>query len=289
MQNSGNLLLLWTFKNHKLSFFKFSTHSKLAKNAAAFISRFLELFDLLHIFIWYKNYILKVTALKTYKAIFPTWTLMICDAYDLQSLSVLQISATILLAGKNILSLSRNETDIAQNALQQERGNFPFANWNGICWGLPLQLVQLIKIHFLPHLESFMWERKFEKKFFKKSLIQSPNGVQPICKLPFPNGSYRNGVCRALWALMAKSSEFTIRGWPSVELWVTLQYEVTELQKLLPKYHCRFFEHFQPFQYYVSTVKGERERAFYASIDGIGLEVRSHPKTTLTRWGTVAK
>ena len=22
----------------------------------------------------------------------------------------------------------------------------------------------------------------------------------PICKLPFLNGSYRNGVCRALWA-----------------------------------------------------------------------------------------
>ena len=88
---------------------------------------------------------------------------------------------------------------IAQNALQREWGNFPFANWNGICWGLPLQLVQLIKIHFLPHLESFMLERKFEKKFLKKSPIQHPNGVLPICKLPFPNGSYRNGVCRALW------------------------------------------------------------------------------------------
>ena len=90
--------------------------------------------------------------------------------------------------------------DTAQNALQREWGNFPFANWNGICWGLPLQLVQLMKIHFLPHLESFMWERKFEKKFFKKSPIQPPNGVLLIFKLPFPNGSYRNGVCRALWA-----------------------------------------------------------------------------------------
>ena len=90
--------------------------------------------------------------------------------------------------------------DYAQNALQREWGNFPFANWNGICWGLPLQLVQLIKIHFLPHLESFMWERKFEKKFFKKSHIQNPNGVLLIFKLPFPNGSYHNGVCRALWA-----------------------------------------------------------------------------------------
>ena len=88
----------------------------------------------------------------------------------------------------------------AQNALQREWGNFPFANWNGICWGLLLQLVQLIKIHFLPHLESFMWEQKFEKNFFKKSPIQTPNGVFFIFKLPFPNGSYRNRVCRALWA-----------------------------------------------------------------------------------------
>ena len=50
----------------------------------------------------------------------------------------------------------------AQNALQQKWGNFPFANWNGICWGLPLQLAQLIKIHFLPHLKSFMWEQKLK-------------------------------------------------------------------------------------------------------------------------------
>ena len=89
---------------------------------------------------------------------------------------------------------------MVQNALQQEWGNFPFANWNGICWGLLLQLVQLIKIHFLPHLESFMRERKFEKIFFKKSHLQTPNVVLLIFKLPFPNGSYRNGVCRALWA-----------------------------------------------------------------------------------------
>jgi len=92
-------------------------------------------------------------------------------------------------------------SDYAQNALQREWGNFPFANWNGICWGLPLQLVQLIKIHFLPHLESFMWERKFEKNFFKKNPIQPPNGALLIFKLPFPNGSYCNEVCRALWAM----------------------------------------------------------------------------------------
>ena len=70
-------------------------------------------------------------------------------------------------------TLIKKLLNIAQNALQQEWGNFPFANWNGICWGLPLQFVQLMKIHFLPHLESFMWEWKFEKKFFKKSHIQT--------------------------------------------------------------------------------------------------------------------
>ena len=105
--------------------------------------------------------------------------------------------------GGNIIS-KRILFDLAQNALQWEWGNFPFANWNGICWGLPLQLVQLVKIHFLPHLESFVWERKFEKKFFLKDYIQTPNGVLLIFKLQFPNGSYRNGVCRALWALSKK-------------------------------------------------------------------------------------
>ena len=58
-----------------------------------------------------------------------------------------------------------------------------------------------MKINFLSHLESFMWKRKFEKNFFKKNPVKTPNAVLPICKLPFPNGSYCNGVCRALWAM----------------------------------------------------------------------------------------
>ena len=65
---------------------------------------------------------------------------------------------------------------------------------------------QFKKIHFLPHLESFMCKRKFENKFFKKDPIQPPNGELPICRLPFPNGSYRNGVYRALWAESGKYS-----------------------------------------------------------------------------------
>ena len=50
-------------------------------------------------------------------------------------------------------------------------------------------------------MESFKWERKFEGNFFKKDTIQPLNGVLSISKLPFPNRSYWNGVCRELWAL----------------------------------------------------------------------------------------
>ena len=40
-----------------------------------------------------------------------------------------------------------------------------------------------------------------KRNFSKKNHVQTPNGVLLIFKLPYPNGSYRNGVCRALWAL----------------------------------------------------------------------------------------
>ena len=55
-----------------------------------------------------------------------------------------------------------------------------------------------------------MWERKFEKNFFKKSPMQPPNGALLIFKLPFLNGSYRNGVCRALWALLLSTLQHTV-------------------------------------------------------------------------------
>ena len=56
-------------------------------------------------------------------------------------------------------------------------------------------------IHFLPHLESLYGNGNLKKGISKKYPIQPPNAVPSISKLPFPNGSYRNGVCRALWAL----------------------------------------------------------------------------------------
>ena len=60
------------------------------------------------------------------------------------------------------------------------------------------------EIDFLPHLESFMCKQKFENKFFKKYPIQPPNGELPICRLPFPNGSYHNGVYRTFCALFVQ-------------------------------------------------------------------------------------
>ena len=87
---------------------------------------------------------------------------------------------------------------IAQNALQREWGNFPFANWNGICWGLQLRLVQLIKIHFLPHLESFMCKHNFWKQIFIN--CTSCNGSPQQIPFQFANGKFPHSRCRAFWA-----------------------------------------------------------------------------------------
>ena len=48
-----------------------------------------------------------------------------------------------------------------------------------------------------------IWRESFQKK----NHTQTPNGMLLIFKLPFPNGSYRNGVCRALWALYLRVME----------------------------------------------------------------------------------
>ena len=84
---------------------------------------------------------------------------------------------------RHIIEQRKVTLHIAQNALQWEWGFASFANGsccNGICWGLPLRLAQFIKIHFLPHLQSFMWERKFEKKISKKILYNPLMGCSPI-------------------------------------------------------------------------------------------------------------
>ena len=51
------------------------------------------------------------------------------------------------------------------------------------------------------YVKTEIWEQKS---------IQPPYGVLPICKLPFPNGSYRNGVCRGLWAKELKYLQWTL-------------------------------------------------------------------------------
>ena len=42
---------------------------------------------------------------------------------------------------------------------------------------------------------------KIYEEVYQKKSYTNPNGVLFVFKLPFPNGSYRNGVCRALWAI----------------------------------------------------------------------------------------
>ena len=67
--------------------------------------------------------------------------------------------------------------NLAQNPLQWEWGFASFANGscrNRICWGLLFLLAQFIKIHFLPHLESFMWKQQVEKKLYNSLMGCSP-------------------------------------------------------------------------------------------------------------------
>ena len=72
---------------------------------------------------------------------------------------LISIKIVVTISQGCLLGFSLN--DMAQNALQWEWGFASFPNGscrNGNCWGLPLQIAQFIKIHFLPHLQSFMWE-----------------------------------------------------------------------------------------------------------------------------------
>ena len=64
-------------------------------------------------------------------------------------------------------------------------------------------------MNFMFHLESLMCKQKFEIKFFEKDPIQLPNGVHSIHKIPFLNGSYRNGVGKALWAMIDWKHNFS--------------------------------------------------------------------------------
>ena len=70
-----------------------------------------------------------------------------------------------------------------------EWGNFPFANWNGIFWGLPLQLVQLMKIHFCPIWKLLCENGNLKRNFSKKVPYNPPMGC-----FPFTNYHFQTGV-----------------------------------------------------------------------------------------------
>ena len=64
---------------------------------------------------------------------------------------------------------------------------------------------------FAEHFGQSLEQKKgptFKNWPLRKNPIQPPNGVLPIFKPLFLNGSYRNGVCRAFWA---KSKSFNLK------------------------------------------------------------------------------
>ena len=79
-------------------------------------------------------------------------------------------------------------------------GQFPICK---LKWDLLRTSVIACTIHkstFSAQFRIFYVKMEIWYKIFQKNRIQPPYGVLPICKLLFPNGSYRNGVCRAFWA-----------------------------------------------------------------------------------------
>ena len=100
-----------------------------------------------------------------------------------------------------------------------------------------------MKIYFLPHLESFMRKQKVENNIS----YTTPNRVLSICKLPFQNGSYRNGVCRELWALSL--SYFSKYGLFSVNVPISDGFQLNSLrryQKILKEcsFRCKYLLNF---------------------------------------------
>jgi len=57
------------------------------------------------------------------------------------------------------------------------------------------------------------------KIIFQKQSYRTPHGVLLIFKLPFPNGSYRNGVCRALWAVSEMRATGTLPRCIDIHIW----------------------------------------------------------------------
>ena len=80
----------------------------------------------------------------------------------------------------------------------------------------------MIKMYFLPHLESFMWEWKFEKIFFKKSPINPLMGCSLFSNYHFQMGvtvmgfAEHFGLCvlwlsrQRIWFLLLMSTYFSM-------------------------------------------------------------------------------
>ena len=74
--------------------------------------------------------------------------------------------------------------------LYNENGVFPHLQMGVCVMGFVLLwLAKLIKVHFLPHLESFMQKRIFEINFFEKILYIPLMGCSQFANLCFQMGA----------------------------------------------------------------------------------------------------
>ena len=83
--------------------------------------------------------------------------------------------------------------------------NCPIFKWELPWWNLQ-KLAQFTNIHVLPLLYYFMHKQNFTS--FVVRLYSTINAMGCCCsirKFPFPNESYHNGVCKALWTLLLKA------------------------------------------------------------------------------------
>ena len=77
---------------------------------------------------------------------------------------------------------------LAKNALQQEWGNFPFANWNGIFEDFRYSLYNWQKYIFCPIWNLLCENGNLKRNFSKKVLYNPPMGCFPFANYHFQMG-----------------------------------------------------------------------------------------------------
>ena len=82
----------------------------------------------------------------------------------------------------------------------------------------------------------------------------------PVCKLLFPNGSYRNGVCRALWALAYRQLIIYTLG-PTIQL-MTKHYIACTKKREIYEYVTQF-----GFSYVHISIIYSREKKIHPPIN----------------------